>query len=277
MIDRLSGWLPKVVDIAISAGDAILPFYRNLCQGDITRKVDQSPVTAADQAADSVIYDGLNRLTNVLPYLSEERHHPEYSARQTWSSYWLVDPLDGTRGFINGSDEFTVNIALIDDHQPVLGVVYQPVTGDCYFAADQCGAYYLDALGIKHTLKSERPFDSALVRVLCGRSTGAAQKVRGIVSTLGAVETQVIQMNSSVKFCKLAMNAADYYIRFGPTSEWDTAAGQCIMTESGGLIVDFQGKPLQYNAKPSLLNPAFVAVRDAFSVPWVLQQIRRRT
>lgn len=269
---ELAMLLPSVIDIAISAGGAILPFYQSLSKMDVVKKPDNSPVTAADQAADALIVEQLGKLPVVYPCVSEEQRIPSFKEREKWQRYWLVDPLDGTRGFIQGSDEFTVNIALIDKGRSVLGVIYQPVTGECYFASQGEGAFYQRKgehavrLHAPHTTRQEE------WRILCGRSDRASAKMAHLCQSAQSI--RFIPINSSIKFCRLAHNLGDFYVRFGPTSEWDTAAGQCILTEANGLLVDFHGNPLQYNAKSSLLNPPFVAVRDASKVPWVLEQIK---
>lgn len=224
----------------------------------IDRKSDNSPVTVADMAAHKVISDALEKLTPDIPILSEESAEIPYSKRRRWSHYWLVDPLDGTREFIKRNDEFTVNIALIERHRAKLGIIYIPVTGTCYCAAESLGAYKITKAGIKESMhtKTSRADDITLV---ASRSHHYV-KQQALVKRLH--NATIITTGSSLKFCLLAEGKADIYPRFGPTSEWDTAAAQCIVEEAGGNIVTMDFTPLRYNTKSSLLNPEFLVLAD---------------
>ncbi len=243
--------LPPVISIAREAGERILAIYDR--EFSVIRKPDESPVTEADIAAHHAIIDGLKALTPELPVLSEESANDiPFGERARWHCYWLVDPLDGTREFIKRNGEFTVNIALVEQHTPVLGVIHAPVSKVCYFASRQCGAYkQVNGEGPQqiHTRTTrERPV-IAISRARCN------PRQERLLENIGAHET--IAVGSSLKSCLVAEGSADLYARLGPTSEWDTAAAQCIIEQAGGHITDTRMQPLRYNTKPSLTNPDF--------------------
>lgn len=251
--------LQKVICAAANAADILISHFYSAFSHDITIKSDKTPVTKADIAADAVIRSHLHDIDSSIPILSEENDVPDFSVRQQWSRYWLIDPLDGTRGFIRRSPEFSINIALIENHQPVLGVVYSPIEKYCYYAQKGQGAFFVD------DKKSVRKISVAMhnpkhLRFLCGHYDRELPYQKILQDFFGDVS--VTQMNSALKFPQIAKGLADLYVRFGPTSEWDTAAGQCVLEEAGGAVVDFQGHPLHYNAKSSLINPSFIAVGD---------------
>ncbi len=249
-------------EIARAAGEAIMTIYRS--DFAVQTKADASPLTAADLAAQKVIMDGLSSLETVLPVLSEEAKALAWSQRQHWSRYWLVDPLDGTREFVKRNGEFTVNIALIDDRQTVLGVVLAPVTGELYVAEHGDGAWLQTQAGGEWQRIQARAL--AQPPVLAGsRSHGNEQAA--MLQTLLGDDHRLVPLGSSLKFCLIARGAADVYLRLGLTSEWDTAAAQCVLQEAGGAVLDLQGKPFTYNRGESLLNPEFIAVGDT-SVDW---------
>lgn len=252
--------LEQVCQLARIAGDAIMEVYDGKQPMDVASKKDDSPVTAADLAAHKVIISGLLALTPDIPVLSEE-DPPGWEVRQHWQRYWLVDPLDGTKEFVQRNGQFTVNIALIEDHEPVLGVVRVPVTGVCYFAARGHGAF-CERPGQPSrpiTVKPLQPGEP--VRVVGSRSHGG-QGLRAFVAKLGAHE--LVTIGSSLKFCQVAEGSADVYPRLGPTSEWDTAAAQAIVEVAGGRVVSAEtGEPLRYNTRESLLNPHFIVYGDA--------------
>ena len=193
--------------------------------------------------------------------LSEESEQLDFSVRSQWSCYWLVDPLDGTKEFINRTGEFTVNIALIDEHQPVLGVVTVPEKNLAYVAARGAGAFKITA-GDWQPIHI-RPVESGRLGVVGSRRHGA-EKLAPILARMEAAGYQVemASMGSSLKFCLIAEGAADCYPRLGPTSEWDTGAAQAVLMEAGGCVVDTGFNPLSYNQKESLLNPEFFALGD---------------
>lgn len=246
-------WLEPVIAIAREAGDAIMQVYRGNIE--IQHKADHSPLTEADLAAHQIIEHGLNRLTPQIPVLSEESAAIPYGIRSGWTRYWLVDPLDGTREFIKRNGEFTVNIALIEEGRPVLGVVYAPAMDVLYYAGSGCGAFKqphdLAALPIQ-----ARMLDKASITVAGSRSHANA-RMQGFLRNLSAPE--LISLGSSLKICLVAEGKADVYPRLGLTSEWDTAAAQCVLEQAGGRLVDRSNVALEYNTKDSLLNPEFFA------------------
>ena len=242
--------------IARRAGDRILQVYET--EFRVESKDDKSPLTAADLAAHECIKSGLAGLTPELPLLSEESRTLPWATRSTWNTYWLVDPLDGTKEFIKRNGEFTVNIALIDDHQAVLGIVYVPVSGVTYAAARGVGAYKLQKSGRRETIGVRKKAAPPL-RVVGSRSH-PNPGLKDYLDRLGPHE--IVPMGSSLKFCLVAEGQADVYPRLGLTSEWDTAAAQAVVECAGGAVLTADGEALAYNAKDDILNPHFVVVGD---------------
>jgi len=256
----LQNVLGAVRRIARAAGEAIIEVYRRLEQPGavvIDRKADASPLTEADLAAHRLIAQGLRSLTPEWPVLSEEAADVPYEVRRRWSRFWLVDPLDGTKEFLSRNGEFTVNIALIENHRPVLGVVHVPVSGIDYFGFARFGAWKaanLDETGVRIRVA---PCSRAPIRVVGSRSHAGA-RLADALQALGSHE--LVSMGSSLKFCVLAEGAADVYPRIGPTSEWDTAAAHAIVQGAGGDVVCLDGSPLEYNRGIGWLNPDFIAI-----------------
>lgn len=252
----LTAWLPVVREIAREAGERILDVYG----GDAieaTVKADQSPLTAADLAAHRLIVERLGALRPALPILSEESVAVAFDVRRRWRSYWLIDPLDGTKEFVSRNGQFTVNIALVTDGYPTLGVVHVPVTETTYWgttgeAHRQVGAAEATRIAVSTT--HQQP-----VRVVGSRSH-AGHSLDGFLSRVGA--HRLLSIGSSLKCCLIAEGAADVYPRLGPTSEWDTAAAQAVVEAAGGEVRTLAGDRLAYNAKDSLLNPHFVVYGD---------------
>lgn len=258
----VSPLLHRVAAIAREAAQAILAIYAQ--DFEVLRKADHSPVTDADLAAQRVIVAGLDALDERLPVLSEESRIAAWSERQAWSRYWLVDPLDGTREFVKRNGEFTVNIALIDGHEPVLGVVLAPVTGDLYAAERGGAAWRQPAVGAAWQPIATRAITPP--PVVAGSRSHGGHGVALLRELLGEDFLEK-PMGSSLKFCMLARGDADVYLRRGATSEWDTAAAQCVLEAAGGAVLDLAGEPLQYNRKDSLINPEFIAVGD-MTIDW---------
>lgn len=258
--------LDAVLKIAADAGAAILRIYDASEQVNVITKSDDTPVTAADHAAHDIIIAGLKQLTPQIPVLSEESEQVAFAERSQWSCYWLVDPLDGTKEFINRTGEFTVNIALIDQHTPVLGVVTVPVKQWAYVAARGVGAFRIDA-GQWKPIAIRKVVDGHLA--IAGSRRHGAERLEPLLRRMEAdgLQVDMTSMGSSLKFCLIAEGKADCYPRLGPTSEWDTAAAQAILTEAGGRVVDTAFRPLTYNHKESLLNPEFFALGDP-AFPW---------
>jgi len=247
--------------IARTAGRAILRVYDG--EFAVERKQDNSPLTAADLAAHRAIVDGLRVLTPRIPILSEEAaEQADWSVRREWGRYWLVDPLDGTREFVKRNGEFTVNIALIEEQASSLGVVYAPVLDEMYAAWRGGNAFSTNAQSKDVQLRT-RP--RALPLLVAGSRSHADPRTLAALDRLGPHELK--PLGSSLKFCRAAQAQVDLYIRYGPTSEWDTAAGQCVLEQAGGGVTDMSGAPLRYNTKESLLNPDFLAFGDR-SVDW---------
>jgi 3'(2'), 5'-bisphosphate nucleotidase len=248
--------LQAAAALAVAAGRRVLAVYRSDFR--VARKQDGSPLTAADLAAHHCLSEGLQALEGAYPVLSEESPEQPFDERRLWETYWLVDPLDGTQEFVKRNGEFTVNIALIRGHKPVLGVVYAPALETCYFAEQGVGAFKQigQAAPERIAVRGKAP---ALLAVAGGRSP-ATPALEVYLSRLGKHELKPI--GSSLKFCLVAEGAADLYPRLGPTSEWDTAAAQCVVESAGGAVADLRGLPLAYNTKPSLRNPYFLVFGD---------------
>jgi 3'(2'), 5'-bisphosphate nucleotidase len=249
--------LEPVLAIAEEAGRRILEVYAT--DFEVERKEDRSPLTAADLAAHQAIVEGLRSLTPGVPILSEESAHVPFEERARWRDYWLIDPLDGTREFVKRNGEFTVNVALIGDHRPVLGVVCVPVTGVCYYACAGGGAHKRARDGGTRRLQARGSAPQRLT--VAGSRSHAGSSLEAFLGRLGDYE--LISMGSALKSCLVAEGVADLYPRLGPTSEWDTAAAQCVVEEAGGHVTDTEMQPLRYNTKASLLNPHFFVFGDA--------------
>jgi 3'(2'), 5'-bisphosphate nucleotidase len=255
--DQLSALLDPVAELAKQAGKEILAVY-NSEEFSVQEKDDKSPLTAADLASHHAIVKGLTALTADIPILSEESASLPYSERAAWQRYWLVDPLDGTREFIKRNGEFTVNIALIDAGVPVLSVVHVPVTDVTYLACRGLGAFKQQQGGARQAI-TVRKLGEGPVMVVGSRSHRGDSLIQ-FLEKLG--DHDMVGMGSSLKLCLVAEGAADIYPRLGPTSEWDTAAAQCIVEQAGGFVTDTAMEPLRYNTKDSLLNPFFLVFGD---------------
>jgi 3'(2'), 5'-bisphosphate nucleotidase len=251
-------------DIAREAGDVILSVYNDAF--DISHKADNTPVTTADILAHNLIVKGLRELTPDIPILSEESKKIPFAERQQWETYWLVDPLDGTREFIKHNGEFSVNIALINNHDSILGVIYAPVLEQDYYAWKDGGAWKQETRASAQPIHVRNEPEQKLV--VAGSRSHGSERYHAYLDTLGDIE--VISMGSSLKSCLVAEGTADLYPRLGPTSEWDTAAAQCIVEEAEGFVLDAQGQPLRYNTKDSLMNPDFFVSGNS-EIPGVIQ------
>jgi 3'(2'), 5'-bisphosphate nucleotidase len=250
-----------IIALAREAAIRILAIYDS--DFAVGHKHDKSPLTAADMAAHHCIVDGLERLTADIPVLSEESAEDVPTiVRRQWRRMWLVDPLDGTREFVKRNGEFTVNIALIDEGIPVLAVVQAPVSGALWHATRGHGAFRRDG-DIDTRLQTCKPAIAPL-RIAASRSH-RDPRTEAMMQRIG--ETQAMPLGSSLKFCRLAEGGMDVYPRFGPTSEWDTAAGQCVLEAAGGVVIDPQGRPLRYNQRDTILNGDFLALGDP-ALPW---------
>ena len=253
--------LDPVIQIAYQAGKVIMEVYD--AGFSIEEKSDQTPVTEADVAANKIIEASLKELTPHLPILTEEVKPTPYLERKKWARYWLIDPLDGTREFIKRNGEFTVNIALIDGDESVMGVVYAPVIGVIYYAAKGQGAFKQESTNEPKPIHVNDKCTGKTI-VACGRSHPSEQ-VKTFLDNIG--EHEILRVGSALKSCMVAEGKADLYPRLGPTSEWDTAAAQCVVEEAGGAITDTEMQRLRYNTKDDLLNPNFFVSGDQ-SIKW---------
>ena len=250
----LTELLPRVTALACESGRTILAIYQDL-NPHVEYKLDHSPVTQADLVSHHILQTGLARLAPHWPVLSEESVAVPFDERKSWRHFWMIDPLDGTKEFLHRTGEFTVNIALIEDDRPILGVVYAPVIDKLYFAARGAGSYRLDGKGttpikVASTTAGNTRF------VISRRHASEQETLNDFIDQTKRGELMV--MGSSLKFCLVAEGAADVYPRNGPTMEWDTAAAQCILEEAGGSVTDLEGNTIRYN-KHVLLNSGFVA------------------
>ncbi|MHB1101164.1 MAG: 3'(2'),5'-bisphosphate nucleotidase CysQ [Burkholderiales bacterium] len=258
MIDP-SSLLPQVLALAKQAGAAIMALYANPVE--VQSKPDASFLTEADLASHHILSEGLAKIAPGWPVLSEESPIIPFEHRRDWKRYWLIDPLDGTREFVNRNGEFTVNIALIEDGFPVLGVVYAPAIDRLYHASRGCGAILESAE--KSSGITASGYEGGKIRVVASRSH-RGEKLDAFLEKIG--DHECLSMGSSLKFCLVAEGAADLYPRLGPTMEWDTAAAQCIVEEAGGAVTDLAGNRLRYN-KPDLHNPEFMVAGNP-PFPW---------
>ncbi len=263
--------LDKVIQVAIDAGRAIYEVYTGDSDFEVKKKSDESPLTIADKLGHDIIVKGLKSFD--LPILSEEGDNIVWETRKTWKRFWLVDPLDGTKEFINRNGEFTVNIALIEDGVPVMGVVYLPVTKELYFASSEKGAFKKLISEIGDELN---PMDEAerLPNKVTEKFTIIASKSHLSPETEEIIdqcimrykEVDIISCGSSKKLCLLAEGRVNLYPRIAPTMEWDTAAAHAVVTAAGREIIDFDSKKeLRYN-KENLLNPYFMAFDSKFKL-----------
>ena len=246
----------STIEIAKEAGEAISQIYNS--DFDYQIKKDLSPITAADRLSHKIITERLKILTPEIPILSEENCDIPFKVRAQWADYWLVDPLDGTKEFINNNGEFTVNIALIKNNTPILGIIHIPISHETYWGSKNQGSFYLNAnddvvnISVSNIHKSP-------IRIVTSRShpnevlNDALEKI---------INYEIIKIGSSIKFCHIASGQADCYPRFGPTSEWDTAAGEAIVRYAGGHMVTLNGNLMHYNAKEDYLNPNFIVSSD---------------
>jgi 3'(2'), 5'-bisphosphate nucleotidase len=249
--------LPGVLQVVEAAGAAILEVYA--ADHGVELKADDSPLTRADSAAHAILSAGLRRLTPDIPVLSEEDEAGHLPAvRQAWAEYWLIDPLDGTKEFISRNGEFTVNVALVRGHQPVLGVVAAPVLDTVYYGIAGVGAFVARKDGKAQPIHVRRPAASPLVVV--GSRSHRGDSLDSVLERIGPHEMR--PMGSSLKFCLVAEGTADFYPRLGPTSEWDTAAAQAVVEAAGGAVTTLDGQPLRYNQRDTLLNPHFLVSGD---------------
>jgi 3'(2'), 5'-bisphosphate nucleotidase len=245
-------WLPQLGALAQEAGAAIMRHYRDTEAARLDDKTDGSPLTAADLAAHETIIAGLRRFAPEITIISEEnKDNPPVAAG---TPFWLVDPLDGTREFLNRNGEFTVNIALLRGDHPVLAAVHAPVLGTTYLGQGGLGAWRIRDGGLPQPIRVATAADG--LRVVASRSH-SDEKTEALLRKLPGCH--VVSAGSSLKFCMVAEGSADFYPRLGTTMEWDTAAAQCVLEAAGGRVVQCDGSPLRYN-KDDRRNPHFFAI-----------------
>lgn len=256
MTIKIEQYIEPLIELNKKTGESILEIYYKSRQFDVQSKADASPLTQADLIANEEIIEGLKQLTPDIPILTEESSNIDFAVRKKWQRYWLVDPLDGTKEFIRHSSDFTVNIALIENHFPILGMIYSPVLDEVFYAAKNRGAF-------KQTDTEKKSLQVEKITTPLRIAVGHFYKLEKVASLINYLPPhEFITIGSALKFCYIAEGKIDLYPRLGITYEWDTAAGQIIVEEAGGKVVDFKLEPLKYNTKDSLLNPHFFAVGD---------------
>lgn len=245
--------LEKIIETAREAGDAILEFYTD-DDIEVYEKDDESPLTKADLAAHHIIVDTLAEIDSETPVISEESGVPDYEERKDWKKFWIVDPLDGTKEFIKKNGEFTVNIALIEEGEPVLGVVYIPAKNIVYYASREKGSFKISNGNKPQRIFSDVADLSKPLTVIQSRSHGS-DNLKDELADKGITMKDSVKAGSSLKFCLVAEGKADIYPRMGPTMEWDVAAGDCVYRNSARKGQHYS--PLRYNKK-DLLNGSFI-------------------
>jgi len=251
--------LLEIVNISVDAGEVILNYYNE--NVDVIYKDDESPLTKADLASHKIITDSIKKITPDIPILSEEEFI-DWKIRKKWKKYWLIDPLDGTKEFIKKNDEFTVNIALIENNRPILGVIYTPALNELFYSIKNFGSYKILTKKKLNTLKEAKRISinkkkSNKIKIVGSRSHSNPILDKWVNKNFN--EFDILQKGSSLKFCLIAEGSADIYPRFGPTSEWDIAAGHIILEEAGGKLKSIDNKEILYNEKENILNPEFFA------------------
>tara|TARA_Y100000996_G_C22512393_1_gene638966 strand:+ start:340 stop:1176 length:837 start_codon:yes stop_codon:yes gene_type:complete len=255
-----------LVSVSKNAGRAIMDIYKT--DFDIEIKDDNSPLTKADTASNEIIHQALKQMAPGIPILSEESSEISYSTRSKWNEYWLVDPLDGTKEFIDRNGEFTTNIALIRNGRPVFGIIHAPSKNETYWGSNEFGSYCLKEGSVYNAKKlsiSKQKRDR--YTILTSRSH-PSRKLEILLEKIN--HDAIVRAGSSLKFCLLAEGKANLYLRLGPTSEWDIAAGDAILSYAGGSICDLEGNPILYNKNESLLNPNFLAINDKINQEKIL-------
>ena len=260
----MKAFLADVRRIAEEAAELILEVYLSDDPG-VAVKEDFSPLTQADLASHRHIVAGLESVAPDLPVLSEESQGITYDERRHWDTFWLVDPLDGTKEFLRRNGEFTINIALIQGHRPVLGVVHLPVSGQTYWAAEDEGAF-MSVDGETVRLQAAQIIGQP-VKVVASRSHSSTPTVAFLDNMAQHHDLEIVSKGSALKLCMVAEGEADLYPRLAPTMEWDTAAAQCVVEQAGGQVTTLGSEPLRYN-KEDLLNPFFMVASPAVAPIW---------
>ena len=250
-----------IVEIARLAGEKILEVYNDPSETFVGYKNENSPVTKADLLSNSIILAALEKITPKLPVITEESSLVPYSTRSLYKKYWLIDPLDGTKEFLKKNDEFTVNIALIEDGKPQFGVVHAPAINRTFFGGKKIGAWKDEGGGPEPITVNTSP--PKILKIVASKHH-SGRTLELFLSRIG--EHSLISMGSSLKFCLVADGTADIYPRFSPTMEWDTAAAQAVVEGAGGMVQDLSGQTLSYNRK-EMLNSSFI-VTGSDQIHW---------
>ncbi len=255
-ISDLESLIPPLLELLHQVSTAVLEVYRESRQLNVITKADHSPLTQGDLIAHEILTTGLAKIAPGIPILSEEGDIPSYAERRSWTYYWLIDPIDGTREFIKHSGEFSINVALIHQDQPILGMLYVPVIQECYGAIKGKGAFKMTADNHKMSIQV-RPWDKQHTLILVSH----AAKTEIIARRFAALPYyEYKNIGSAWKYGLIAEGKADIYLRVGQTCEWDTAAGQCILEEAGGAVLTLDQASLRYNQQELLVNPPFIAL-----------------
>jgi len=246
--------IEELLLLSEKVGKKILTFYKQ--EFEVQQKENNTPITIADKEAHKLLSEGLQKITPKLPILSEEGELVDFEIRKNWQQYWLIDPLDGTRDFINKTGDFVVSIALIKNNKPILGVIYSPVLKTHYFATKNKGAFK-KINNITQKIQTNENIQQEF-KVVVGRYSNKSKKLNNFLDER-LVKYNFFEVGSALKFCLIAEGKYDFYPKLGPCSEWDSAAGICILEEAGGLVIDENNQPLRYNIKEDTKSPIFFA------------------
>lgn len=264
-------YIRKLIKISKDAGQGIMDIYES--EFDVNIKSDHSPLTKADILSNKIICQSLKKLSPDVPILSEESSKIPYDQRLKWKQYWLIDPLDGTKEFIKKNGEFTTNIALIYQNRPIFGMIHVPARNEFFWGSKEIGAYHLsgDSYSNKKNIRVSKKKAGGELRIVSSRSHPSGD----LKTLLDKIEIfKLKSVGSSLKFCLIAQGKADCYPRLGPTSEWDTGAGQIIAESAGAIVVNLKNKPIQYNKGDGFLNPNFIAASSKDLIEELLLAIK---
>jgi 3'(2'), 5'-bisphosphate nucleotidase len=269
-VQHLSDLIPPLLDLCLEAGERICHHYHAPGAAEFQSKGDDTPLTRADIDAHACLAAGLAELTPELPLLSEESDTRELAGRRDWAEFWMVDPLDGTKEFLARTGEFTINIALIREHRPVLGVLYLPLEQIAYVGIPGQLARCYSGPGWQPRELQVRPLLAGQPITVLASRRHRGPRITACIEWLEQNWGEVLRDNSgsALKFCQLADGRGDFYPRFSPCSEWDTAAGQALLEAAGGALLGLDGQPLRYNCRDTLLSPDFLALGDPSSPLW---------
>lgn len=272
-VQDLTQWEEPLLALCRAAGDAICEHYHAPAAGNYQAKGDDSPLTHADLAAHDLLVSGLHALDAAIPVLSEESVPADIAQRRQWQRYWLVDPLDGTKEFLDRTGEFTINIALIEAHRPVLGILYVPLTRTAYVGIPGVHALRYadtDAAGWSASALATRSLQTGGELTVLASRRHRGPRFKTCLAWLAEQWEPVSRSNmgSALKFCRMAEGHGDFYPRFSPCCEWDTGAGQAVLEAAGGCLLGLDGQPLRYNLSDSLYSPPFYAIADGSHPLW---------